>query len=383
MITLARGQVIDPAHPALAFIGQNQGQLVAAASLAFRILDVSDATKSNAGGVQVFPGSGLHTVDLVNDAIPFDTNNTQGGGYYVARWTVPGGAALGRYEIEWTYVLTVPTSSTFTSISTEPAPSGTVRKPFEVLSTNVQTPSPQYALVTDVREEICCGADVSDLRLHRLILLASSMVDRVTGRFFEARPQYLRMGGNSSRKLLIGPPIVAVSSVGIDTQPTQAGDLSIDLDMLRIYNRHLSQGLIDPDDRENPKLEFVHSDDLYGVRFVPFRGISLRSLAWPIGVQNVHVRGFFGYTDPDGSPWGATPLLIQHVTKLIIARELPKIGDKDNREDAQWRWRVTEDKAKDISVNLVDPRSWGAWFGDPEIDSILASFVRPPSIGST
>jgi hypothetical protein len=387
MISLTKGQAITVSAPAgLVFIAHNQGQIVPAETLSFRILRIATPDEEQAGGVQVFPDpSGLHNVDLVADAIDFDGNAQNGpGGYYIAKWTVPGDAKVGKYAIEWVYKLIVPPSTTFTSIETEPPPQGTIRKFFEVLNTSVKMPGPQYCLVSDAREELGCTPEtVTDVRLHRLILLASRMIERVTGRFFDARQQVHRYNGNSSRKLLLNLPVVAVSSIGIDTQPTQAGDLSVDLDMLRIYNRHLSQGMIDPDDRNNPKVEFVHSDDLYGVRFIPFRGISLRSLAWPIGVQNVHVRGFFGYTDPDESPWGDTPLLIQHVCRLIVARELPKIGDRDAREDAQWRWRVTSDSAKDISVDLADPRKgWGDFFGDPEIDSILASFVRPPAMGS-
>jgi hypothetical protein len=374
VIVLIRGQAVDPGHPAgMLFIGQNQGQIVPAASLAFRILAPD--------GTQYFPGSGTQTVDLTNDVVVTDPNGAAG--VYVARWTVPSMAPVGRYAIEWTYELTTPASATFTSVQTEPSPSGVALQFFDIIATGVIPPIPLYALPSDVREDLgCTPENVSDARLLKIIGLAGLMVERMTGRVFEPRAKFVRLGGNSSRHLQLGEPIVAVSSVGIDTQPTQNGDLVIDLDLIRIYNRHLSQGLIQPDDRNDPQLEFVHSDDLYGVRFIPFRGISLRSLAWPVGVQNVHVRGFFGYTEPDGTPWGATPLLLQHAIKLIVARELPKIGSKDAREDAQWRWRVTTDKAKDIEVDLVAPRKWGEFFGDPELDSILISFIRPPSFGS-
>ncbi len=392
MIILGRGQAVSATiaqaqpnvTPPLLFIGHNQGQLVAASSLAFRILDVSTPEKEAAGGVQVYPVSGTQPIDLINDAYNFDPNTTNGGGYYVAPWTVPSNEPIGRHEIEWTYALTVPVSSTYTSIATEPAPSGIVRQPFDVIA-GAAPYGPFYALISDVREDLgCTPQKVTDRKLIEKIGLASKMIEAVTGRFFNPRLQFLRLSGNSARKLFLPIPIIAISSCGIDTQPTQAGDLVVDLDLFRIYNRHLSQGMVGADDdRNNPKIEFVHSDDLYGVRFIPFRGISLRSLAFPIGVQNIHVRGAYGFTDPDGSPWGQTPQRIQHVTKLIVARELPKIGDRDAREDAQHRWRVISDKAKDIEVDLAPPRAFGPQaFGDPEIDSILASYVRPPSMGS-
>jgi hypothetical protein len=377
VISLARGQVIDPAHPALSFISQYVGQAVPAAALSWRILDLT--TPANETNLVELVASTV--VDLALDVLVFDPNNPTAG-YYAPRWTVPSGAALGRYAIEWTYTLTTPASQAFTNFITEPALQGTVRKVFEVTSAPSGSRAPQYSLVADARDFLGCGPDVSDTQLQKLIVRASRYVERITGRVFEPRFAYRRMGGNSSRRLLFGDPIVAVSSVGIDTQPTQTGDLSVELDLLRIYNRHLSEGLLDPDDREDPMLEFVHSDDLYGIRFVPFRGLSLRSLAWPIGVQNIHVRGVFGYTEPDGSPWGETPELIQHVTRLIVARELPSLGT-DEREDVQWRWRVKSEKARDVQIDMADLPQWGGMIGDPAIDSILSSFTRPPRIAST
>lgn len=391
MITLSRGQVLSPTAPGLIFISGTVGQSLPAASLSYRILDMTTPEKE-ANPVQIFPGSGLQPVDLVNDLLPLDQMNLTAG-YYAARWTVPSTAPIGKYAIEWTFVLTNPQSMTMAYVSTEAPPQGTVRKSFEVAAaSSVQTnlslqsfnsPQARYSFLCDARAFLGCDVKtVSDVALDKVIRRASAMVERITGRYFEARYTTLRPGGNSSRKLLLGPPIVSISSVGIDTEPTQQGDLVVELDLLRIYNRHLAQGLVDPDDRENPKLEFVHSDDLYGIRFIPFRGISLRSLAWPIGVQNIHIRGFFGFTEPDGSPWGETPELIQHVTRLICARELHKIGS-DAREDAQWRWRITEQKTHDNVIKMVDPVQYGNFIGDPEIDQILVSFIRPPQFGST
>ena len=349
MISLVPGQVSSPTTPALIFISQNVGQAVPAASLSFRILDIH-TPELEANPVQIYPVSGLQPVDLTNDIVEVKTFTgyvsgldqlAPWAGFYAADWTVPSDLPVGKYLIEWTYLLKLPWPQQDADVSytrTEAPPSGVVTKVFEVVAAgSVQTrlalqagnaAMPLYSLVTDARAFLGCSErDVSDVALKKLIMKASAFVERVTGRYFEPRYTTQRLGGNSSRKLQLGPPIVSISSVGIDTEPTQTGDLRVELDLLRIYNRHLAQGLLDPDDRDNPLLEFVHSDDLYGIRFIPFRGISLRSLAWPIGVQNIHVRGFFGFTDPDGSPWGETPELIQHVTRLdLCARESTRSG---------------------------------------------------------
>lgn len=361
-------QIMSPTSPGLIFISQNQGQCPPAGSLSYRILDESF-------NVVV----GVTDVDLVDDLVALDPNAPTAG-IYAVRWTVPS-SAMGRYYVEWTYVLTNPSSSVMTSIFTESPPAGTFTQPFEVAKI-APTQQPMYSFLEDARDALgCTKEDVSDRRLQSLIIGASQSIERITGRVFGPSFSNRRFGGNSARKLQVGDPIITVTSIGIDTQPTMQGDLVIELDLVRVYNRHLSQNMRNPDDRENPMIEFVHSDDLYGIRFIPFRGISLRSLAWPIGVQNIHVRGFWGYTDPDGSPYGVTPEAIQHVTRLIVAREIPKLGS-DAREDAQWRWRVTEQKSRDVSVTMVAPRKWGEMYGDPEIDSILTSYTRPPSLGS-
>jgi hypothetical protein len=62
----------------------------------------------------------------------------------------------------------------------------------------------------------------------------------------------------------------------------------VDLDDVEVYNRHLSQGLVDPDDRESPKI-VVNVSDIAKIGFIDY---------WPRGNQNIQVQGVFGYTDP-------------------------------------------------------------------------------------
>ncbi|KKL22048.1 hypothetical protein LCGC14_2439310, partial [marine sediment metagenome] len=100
--------------------------------------------------------------------------------------------------------------------------------------------------------------------------------------------------------------------------------------------------------------------------------------------------GVFGYTDADGTPLGDTPVLLQHATKLLVLRDLPKLSDCDAREDAQRRWRLLAEKTSEQSYRLADISSRGssahvavgAFSGDPEIDSVLVQFMRPPAMGS-
>ncbi|MEK9737421.1 MAG: hypothetical protein VW239_08880 [Candidatus Nanopelagicales bacterium] len=101
------------------------------------------------------------------------------------------------------------------------------------------------------------------------------------------------------------------------------------------------------------------------------------------------MTGVFGYTDPDpdaANTQGKTPDLIKHVCKLIVMRQLPTMASGD-RFDALNRNRITSEKTRDQSYTLApygaQRAGAGAGFtGDPEIESILASFMRPPALGA-
>jgi hypothetical protein len=141
--------------------------------------------------------------------------------------------------------------------------------------------------------------------------------------------------------------------------------------------------MIAPDDRESPKLEWVHTDDLLGgVGIYRTISIQMSTFHWPDGVQNIEIIGAWGYTDPDGSPWGEIPALIRYATKLIVLREMVVMGDVDCREDWRRRWRLTSERTRDQSYTLASQQTWIFGTGDPEIDTILARYRRGPMLGA-
>jgi hypothetical protein len=204
-----------------------------------------------------------------------------------------------------------------------------------------------------------------------------------TGREFLAQQKTLRIDGTNGRGLPLGEPIVAISALAVSlVSQFTASDLQVLADTFRVYNRHLSLGLLNPDDRENPKLEFVHDDDLKGVNYtVPTSGYRLTQLIWPKGQENCRLSGFFGFTEPDGSFMGKTPELIQLATKLLCFRYMDKMGT-DDRDDATKRARLLGERTKDQSYTLSKPTLFTGYSGDPEIDGILRGFSRPPSFGA-
>jgi hypothetical protein len=245
---------------------------------------------------------------------------------------------------------------------------------------------PYYALVADLRDEGFDSTALPDARAIRLIGLASQYVERFTGRRFVAERRSFSLNGKGRTILQIAEPIVAVESITADVAPFRPEDIPFTRDIIRVYNRHLSQRLRQPDDRNNPKVElyrFAHFQ--WGTGIAPY---TFHRLFWPIGQQNVHAEGFFGYTDPDGSPAGKTPDLIAQATMMLVARVSGKIGTGE-RADTTTAGKIASERTRDQSVSRYGlggaaPGNplLGAFTGDPEIDTILASFKRPPLAGA-
>jgi hypothetical protein len=369
MAAIARGLSSDGDHPVLELFTPVRGVLVDAAAVSFQVFDVSDDAK-RAAPAQVFPEP-VGTRAPVNAAVPWPAGDKLGTGHVVARWTPPPDEPLGLHELRW-FVQATPGG-----------PEQQVAVELDVLAAGAGAYRHGYALVSDLRAEGVTAAEASDARLARLLRLASHYVDRMTGRFFEPRPMTLTLDGSGGRALLLGHPIVAVRDVKLSVaMPAQIGELSVTPSFFRVYNRHLTQGLLDPDDRENPRLEFFHESDLFGVQATPAASLGLGSLVWLRGPQNVIVDGLFGYTDPDGTAVGRTPELIRHVTKLLTLRELPAMTDLTGREERQQRWRIVSERTRDQGYNLDPLRFQGGFTGDPAIDAVLVAYQRPPHLGA-
>ena len=89
----------------------------------------------------------------------------------------------------------------------------------------------------------------------------------------------------------------------------------------------------------------------------------------------------------DTAPAG--PPIRDAATVLLVRRIGGKLGDPTAGSEAVG-WRVTTERTRDQSISYADPAStakfgtalFGAFTGDPEIDTILAGYTRPPSIGA-
>lgn len=369
MPTLARNQASDCANPELDIFFDVGGVATDVDSLEFQIFeDVTTPGTLN----QVYPVMGRATVDLA-DCPAGDKLAT---GRYVAEYTPDLSEPVGNHVIRW-----------FFRISAG-SPEQSFDEEFTVTLEGAASSANGYTTVAALREEGVTVSMASDTRLQTLIERVSHQIDLFTGRFFEPRSLTLRVDGHGSHILQLEHPIISIDDVAVlEVDPFASPNATLDIDDLVIYNRHLSQGLLDPDDRENPRIEFFSSEYRYRDAYGASANFILNR--FPQGAQNIEVDGVFGYTEPDGSPQGRTPLLIQHAANLMVIRELPLLTASDDRDDARSRGRITKIKTRDQEVNFATGASTGAphqsvghFTGDPEIDNILASFMRPPAFGA-
>lgn len=313
------------------------------------------------------------------------TGNRAGCGHYVVAWA-PGSATVGQYTIRWFYTYTDPTGLNGDGVLTNNG-DGTIidnvehtfDQEFELVA--VPYVGPHYCAVYDLKAE-GLPSNITAAQAQTAIVRASRYVEYFTGRYFDAVYKQMLADGSSARALLLNEPIVAVEKILLSVISSfGASDLSIQNDTLKIFNRHLTINLRDPDDRDNPKLEFVHGDDLGGVNydFPSQSGYILYELIWPRGRQNVQITGLFGYTEFDGSFIGCTPALIREATKLLVFRNLDPMVVRANMPDPS---RVLQETTRDQTVIYSQPWLKGQFTGDWAIDSILVGFVRQPVFGA-
>ena len=341
-------------------------------------VEVLEFTIVDSAGTQVNPSQPAR--DTLDPTIDCPAGPRKGVGHYVAPFTVPN--VLGVYTINWFWKRTTLADEISTSVK------------FEVVNaTDLSEPLAYYYVGLSAMRAEGVPAAVTDARLIDAIAMASRQAEMWTTRFFSPRAATYHLKGTGNRRVFIDQPIIAIEETSIEATPGDEDGLVIDPTYYRVFNRHLSEGLLSPDDRLNPKLEMLHGRDIYGRSvFDDFAGVSLGALIFPSGPQTVKVSGVFGYTDPDGSLYGRTPRMLQHAIGLLLQRYLPKLADSDTRTDLLNTWRLVEEKTREQSYKLSEAKGGrggatshtvsGYLTGDPEIDNILIMYMRPPAMGA-
>ena len=285
-------------------------------------------------------------------------------GTYAPTITIPALGALGSWTVHWRAkretadpwvesVTTVPVLAVG-----EPIPDG-------------------YALVSQLRAE---GVPVafSDAQISEAIERQSRFVEQVCRRFFE--PRYLvtqHDGSGRGIQLQFNIPVIGVEDLEVTYSDFRPIARFLGRENVRVYNRHM-RGLMEPDDRESPKLAILRIEDALA-NTPRFPALSRRFTPAQLNIQ---VAGYWGYTDPDGSPLGRTPAQLSRVVMMLAMRDIrPLWSDfKAGRRGTQGGV-VTGERTRDQSVQFgyqnAGALSAGWITGDPEIDRILSMYIGP------
>lgn len=333
MASIGRGQRSDCAHPVLDLYTSIDGRLEDVAEVAFQIFDGSTAALRSAPR----PVSRRAELDPSSSC---PEGARLGRGHYVAPWTVPDDEPLGTHEIRWWFRIA------------RGAPEYTFVEEFEVVPFAPELPGRGYCSVADLRAEGVTEAQASDERLAALIEEASALIDRLTGWWFEPRWRSFRLDGRGGRS--IEPPVPPIR-----------------LERIAIFGTELS--------RREEAIGIVGAP--VGPGFVAPRITRTRG-GFPRSPDSVELDGVFGYTEPDGTTYGRTPLAIRRACMLLVMRMLPRLGDGDALDDARNRWRVIAERTRDQSIQFAPMRREGELTGDVAIDDILLAYRRPPQLGA-
>jgi hypothetical protein len=362
---LARNETNDGLNPVLECWAQEEGFLHDVYSLSFQIWDLSVAVP-----VQVYPLSGKQPVNVTD---PWPTGDRLGLGHYVARYTVGATENKGLHEIRWFLKWVVGGAEL------------EMRQAFDVLLSSWKS-RPMLCLLSDLRTAGILETAATDAVALRWILMASNLIEQFLNREFGYKYKRLLFDGRGSPELLFQDPIIAIESIIV-----RAATLDFEQQVLenvqavKVYNRHL-QGMINPDDRDNPRISYYRETDFLGNNAPPNE--LFPALIFPYGQQNVILTGVFGYTEADGSLSGDVPFLLRQACALL-AKMLHSTGGAIGSSTAKGP--VVEERTRDQSVKYAGPSSSsslgamepGQYTGDPAIDNLLLMFARPPTLGAT
>lgn len=354
MGAVAQDETVTWDNPQVFFVFQSNGKTFDVTSLSRSIYQVNS--------------DGSYTVKVANAALdltdaPTGTRIDQG--IYHANFAATGWSA-GTYEIRWTYIpandpdALIPITDTFET-----------RQRFEVVDKTKFYRGAAYIGYADSVEIMKYSPfniqTVGDTQV--LIDKASRKIELLTGRFFEPRYMKFRLNGRGVAGMQLSEPIVGISKLEIESG---ANGLTltlttVSLDGVRVGARHL-QGILDPDDRDNPRIEITR-----------FEGILFQTLStFPKGPQTIHITGVYGYTDYNGGPFGRTPANLT----LVVGNFATKMLSDPFGLDIilQKPGLLASAKTRDQFISYRG--TMGVLTGDPVVDEVLLQYMRPMHMGA-
>lgn len=246
----------------------------------------------------------------------------------------------------------------------------------------------EYATVDELYAE-GVSPNVTEVMLLARIRRASALIEDYTRRWFYPKLCTYTVDGPGAHLLQLGPPIIAVTQVRVLDGANFVSGSEVPLTDIRVYNRHLTQNLTDPDDRNNPKLQYVHG------RFAHWHSFNWG--CFPKGVQNIEVTGLFGYTEFDDgvtlwegdgvTPVGKVPDIIKQACMMLVVRDLLPLSDIEGRAEAASSNTIRQLKTRDQSITYGSSTKVSSSFstgimGNDELRAMLGPYCRLGELGS-
>lgn len=197
-----------------------------------------------------------------------------------------------------------------------------------------------YITLQDIRDEGVAVAEASDARVNAAIAEVSRRAETICGTWFEARTKTLTLDGNGRNRIMLPQPCITLTSATLDE-----GALTLTTD---VYLRG--------------------DDNIYGI----FEDLARKLGVFSKGEANLVVVGSFGTVDnSSGTP--ATPADIKRALRRWTILLLALQSD----EDAHLERRQLTASSVSVQGRSLGLAPAGApWSGDPEVDAILAQYVR-------
>ncbi len=208
-----------------------------------------------------------------------------------------------------------------------------------------------YATVADLRAEGLALEQASDERVLVAITEASAQIDRVTGWFFDPRDATYVLNGKGTSWIDLPVPLIRIDRLLVSDQALPLGEEHLIIVGIPVAPRF-----------EGPEL-------------------ILRRGRFTKGTGTVTVVGRWGYTEPDGTADGRTPLAIRRACMLLVMRLVAPLAHESSFE-ARSRWRILEERTRDQSYRLAPVQPLRPLTGDPDVDALLTHYLRPRPFGA-
>jgi hypothetical protein len=216
-----------------------------------------------------------------------------------------------------------------------------------------------YISIDDIRAEGVTVAKASDEKVFELIQVWQDYIEKVTRNWFVSKSMTLYLDGNGTTLLQLPVPIISVTELVIDDTTIETADY-------KVYN---GRGVIERDDRKNPRVKIVTGD----VSIFNGTGQNRSSITlFYVGEKNIKLTGSFGYVEADGT----VPKPIQYALKKLVVRRCdPMVGSVHSPAGPVIEEETDRHRRK-FSDPIMGSKTY-SMTGDLEVDHILAMYKAP------